>query len=98
MKGSMLQRKKLNRNNILHNHHHDILKLRLVKTLEELGIGRPSTYAPTLDTIQRSGYVALENRRFVPTELGEIVIQLISEFFPEIINVEFTAKMEKESR
>ena len=69
---------------------------RLVKTLEELGIGRPSTYAPTLDTIQKRGYVTLENRRFVPTELGEIVIQLISEFFPEIINVEFTAKMEKD--
>lgn len=69
---------------------------RLVKTLEELGIGRPSTYAPTLDTIQRRGYVALENRRFIPTELGEIVIQLISEFFPEIINVEFTARMEKD--
>ncbi len=69
---------------------------RLVKTLEELGIGRPSTYAPTLDTIQKRGYVALENRRFVPTELGEIVIQLISNFFPDIINVEFTANMEIE--
>ncbi|WP_346200842.1 type I DNA topoisomerase [Caldifermentibacillus hisashii] len=69
---------------------------RLVKTLEELGIGRPSTYAPTLDTIQKRGYVSLENKRFVPTELGEIVIQLMSEFFPEIINVEFTAKMERE--
>lgn len=69
---------------------------RLVKTLEELGIGRPSTYAPTLDTIQKRGYVALENRRFVPTELGEIVIELMSEFFPEIIDVEFTAKMEKD--
>ena len=44
---------------------------RLVKTLEELGIGRPSTYAPTLDTIQKSGYVALEAKRFVPTELGD---------------------------
>lgn len=69
---------------------------RLVKTLEELGIGRPSTYAPTLDTIQKRGYVTLENKRFVPTELGEIVIQLMSEFFPEIIDVEFTAKMEKD--
>ena len=69
---------------------------RLVKVLEELGIGRPSTYAPTLETIQRRGYVALENKRFIPTELGVIVIQLISEFFPEIINVEFTAKMEKD--
>ncbi|PCK21496.1 DNA topoisomerase I [Bacillus pumilus] len=69
---------------------------RLVKTLEELGIGRPSTYAPTLDTIQKRGYVALDNKRFTPTELGEIVLNLIIEFFPEIINVEFTAKMEKE--
>ncbi len=67
---------------------------RLVKTLEELGIGRPSTYAPTLDTIQKRGYVALDNKRFVPTELGEIVSELMMEFFPEIINVEFTANME----
>ncbi|MGM7720359.1 type I DNA topoisomerase [uncultured Metabacillus sp.] len=67
---------------------------RLVKTLEELGIGRPSTYAPTLDTIQKRGYVALDNKRFIPTELGEIVLELIKEFFPEIINVEFTANME----
>jgi DNA topoisomerase I len=69
---------------------------RLVKTLEELGIGRPSTFAPTLDTIQKRGYVALDNKRFIPTELGEIVHQLILEFFPEIINVEFTAKMEQD--
>ncbi|MFJ7729014.1 type I DNA topoisomerase [Neobacillus sp. NPDC097160] len=69
---------------------------RLVKTLEELGIGRPSTYAPTLDTIQKRGYVALDNKRFIPTELGEIVHELILEFFPEIINVEFTAKMEQD--
>ena len=68
---------------------------RLVKTLEELGIGRPSTYAPTLDTIQKRNYVVLENKRFVPTELGEIVLELMLEFFPEIIDVEFTAKMEK---
>ncbi|PPA72067.1 type I DNA topoisomerase [Jeotgalibacillus proteolyticus] len=69
---------------------------RLVKTLEELGIGRPSTYAPTLDTIQKRGYVSLDNKRFIPTELGEIVLELIVEFFPEIIDVEFTAKMEKD--
>lgn len=68
---------------------------RLVKTLEELGIGRPSTYAPTLDTIQKRNYVVLENKRFVPTELGEIVTELMLEFFPEILDVEFTAKMEK---
>lgn len=68
---------------------------RLVKTLEELGIGRPSTYAPTLDTIQKRGYVGLDNKRFVPTELGEIVLELILEFFPDILDVEFTAKMEQ---
>ncbi|HJV17416.1 MAG TPA: type I DNA topoisomerase [Bacillales bacterium] len=68
---------------------------RLVKTLEELGIGRPSTYAPTLDTIQKRGYVALDNKRFIPTELGEIITESILEFFPDILDVEFTAKMEQ---
>ncbi|MED4780697.1 type I DNA topoisomerase [Brevibacillus choshinensis] len=67
---------------------------RLVKTLEERGIGRPSTYAPTLETVQKRGYVALEEKRFIPTELGEIVITLMEEFFPEILDVEFTAHME----
>lgn len=67
---------------------------RLVRTLEELGIGRPSTYAPTLETIQKRGYVAIEDKKFVPTELGELVIQLMEEFFPEILDVEFTAHME----
>ncbi|APB71484.1 type I DNA topoisomerase [Paenibacillus polymyxa] len=67
---------------------------RLVKTLEELGIGRPSTYAPTLETIQKRGYVAIEEKKFFPTELGELVIEQMEEFFPEILNVEFTANME----
>src|SRR5690606_37420223 len=65
-------------------------------TMEERGIGRPSTYAPTLDTIQRRGYVKLENRQFVPTELGEIVLELMLEFFNEIIDVDFTARMEND--
>ncbi|MFJ3387214.1 MULTISPECIES: type I DNA topoisomerase [unclassified Lysinibacillus] len=69
---------------------------RLVKTMEELGIGRPSTYAPTLDTIQRRGYVVLDAKRFMPTELGEIVHQLVLEFFPDEINIEFTAQMEQD--
>ncbi|USG67915.1 type I DNA topoisomerase [Brevibacillus ruminantium] len=69
---------------------------RLIKTLEEKGIGRPSTYAPTLETVQKRGYVALEEKRFIPTELGEIVIGLIEEFFPEILDVEFTAHMESD--
>lgn len=68
---------------------------RLVRTLEEMGIGRPSTYAPTLDTIQRRGYVSLDSKRFVPTELGEIVIDILKEYFPEIINVDFTVEMEQ---
>ncbi|PLR97287.1 type I DNA topoisomerase [Bacillus sp. T33-2] len=68
---------------------------RLVRTLEELGIGRPSTFAPTLDTIQKRGYVSLDNKRFVPTELGIIIHELVVDFFPDIIDVEFTAKMEQ---
>lgn len=69
---------------------------RLVKTLEEIGIGRPSTYSPTIDTIQRRNYVSLTNKRFMPTELGEIVNELIEEYFPEILDVSFTANMESE--
>ncbi|MFD1952687.1 type I DNA topoisomerase [Paenibacillus thailandensis] len=69
---------------------------RLVRALEELGIGRPSTYAPTLETIQKRGYVAIDDKKFVPTELGELIIQLMAEFFPEILNVEFTAHMEED--
>jgi DNA topoisomerase-1 len=69
---------------------------RLVRALEEKGIGRPSTYAPTLETIQKRGYVALEDKKFVPTELGELVIELMEEFFPEILDVEFTAHLEED--
>lgn len=67
---------------------------RLVRTLEELGIGRPSTYAPTLETIQKRNYVAIEDKKFFPTELGDLINQLMEEFFPEILDVEFTANME----
>ncbi|NJH78128.1 type I DNA topoisomerase [Staphylococcus agnetis] len=67
---------------------------RLVKTLEELKIGRPSTYAPTIDTIQKRNYVKSENKRFVPTELGEIVHEQVKDYFPEIIDVDFTVNME----
>lgn len=66
----------------------------LVHALEENGVGRPSTYAPTIDTIQRRYYVKLEGRSIVPTELGEIVDKLIEEFFPDIVNVDFTAQLE----
>ena len=66
----------------------------LIKTLEENGVGRPSTYAPTIETIQKRYYVKLVSKRFEPTELGEIVNKLIVEFFPDIVNVTFTAEME----
>lgn len=68
----------------------------LIKTLEENGVGRPSTYAPTLETIQRRYYVTLANKRFEPTELGSIVNTIIGEFFPNIVDVNFTADMEKD--
>ncbi|HEL1999779.1 TPA: type I DNA topoisomerase [Streptococcus suis] len=67
----------------------------LIKTLEENGVGRPSTYAPTIETIQKRYYVKLAAKRFEPTELGEIVNKLIVEFFPDIVNVKFTADMEQ---
>ena len=66
----------------------------LIKTLEENGVGRPSTYAPTIETVQKRYYVKLVSKRFEPTELGEIVNSLIVEFFPDIVNVKFTADME----
>ena len=68
----------------------------LVKTLEEKGIGRPSTYAPIIDTIQGRGYVIKQQKRFQATELGVIVIDILSEYFPEIVNMQFTANMEGE--
>lgn len=67
----------------------------LVKTLEENGIGRPSTYAPTLSTLQNRGYVYREERRLYPTETGMIVNGLLTDHFPEIVDVGFTAKMER---
>ncbi|CCU79276.1 DNA topoisomerase I [Halanaerobium saccharolyticum subsp. saccharolyticum DSM 6643] len=67
----------------------------LVKTLEEEGIGRPSTYAPTLSTIESRDYVEKEGRYFKPTELGETVTELLTEYFPDVTDVEFTADLEK---
>lgn len=66
----------------------------LIRTLEENGVGRPSTYAPTLQTIQSRYYVKLANKRFEPTELGEIVNDFMTTYFPKIVNVQFTAQME----
>ena len=68
----------------------------LVKVLEELGIGRPSTYSPTISTILSRGYVYLEKKAFIPTELGIIVTELLEEYFKDILNEEFTADLEKQ--
>ncbi|MZP30523.1 type I DNA topoisomerase [Heliobacterium undosum] len=66
----------------------------LVRALEEQGIGRPSTYAPIIETIVARGYVVREDKQFYLTELGEVVVDLLKEHFPDIIDVEFTADME----
>jgi DNA topoisomerase I len=68
----------------------------LVKTLEELGIGRPSTYASIISTIQDRGYVRLEEKRFYPEDVAEVVTDKLVEHFPEIVDVHFTARMEEE--
>jgi len=68
----------------------------LVKALEEKGIGRPSTYAPIISTILARGYVVKEKKYLKTTELGEAVTKLLTDYFKDIINVEFTANMEKE--
>lgn len=66
----------------------------LVQILEENGIGRPSTYAPILSTIQQRGYVERVDRRLVPTEIGIHVNELMTQYFPEVVDISFTAHME----
>ena len=68
----------------------------LVQTLEEYGIGRPSTYAPIISTIQTRGYVERDNKRLIPTETGFVVNDLLVEFFPDVLGVNFTAHMEED--
>ncbi len=68
----------------------------LVRALEEKGIGRPSTYAPTIETIKKRGYVALRERRLVPTEVGGMVTDILVEHFPQIVDVDFTAGLESD--
>ena len=66
----------------------------LVRTMEEKGIGRPSTYAPTISTIIGRGYVSREKKRLYPTELGKMVTDLMTQYFNDIVDIEFTAEME----
>src|SRR5215212_3456960 len=68
----------------------------LVQALEEDGIGRPSTYAPTLSTIQQRGYVVREEKRLLPTDIGIQVNDLITQYFPDIVDYQFTARMEED--
>ncbi len=68
----------------------------LVRALEEKGIGRPSTYAPTISTIINRGYVSRENKRLMPTELGKIVNEMMCKNFPDIVDIAFTAGMEEQ--
>ncbi len=68
----------------------------LIDEMEKLGIGRPSTYAPTMETIKARGYVNIDNKRFIPTEIGIETTDKLQEFFSNIINVEYTANMEKD--
>jgi len=67
----------------------------LVKTMEEEGIGRPSTYAPTLSKIVSRNYVDKKGKYFIPTDLGKIVNELLNEYFPDVTDIEFTAQLEK---
>ena len=67
----------------------------LIKTLEEIGVGRPSTNAPTLTTIQARHYVTKEAKNLFPTELGEMVDEIMKTYFPDIVDIDFTANMEK---
>jgi len=69
---------------------------RLIKELEELGIGRPSTYAKIIDTIKERDYVKVEDKKFVPTEIGIETTDKLQESFSDLINVEYTSNMEKE--
>ncbi len=66
----------------------------LVRTMEEKGIGRPSTYAPTITTIISRGYVSREKKRLYPTELGRMVTSLMQQYFPSIVDIDFTANLE----
>ena len=69
---------------------------KLIKEMEELGIGRPSTYAKTMETIVERGYVRIEDKKFIPTEIGIEITDKLQEFFSNLINVKYTAKMESD--
>lgn len=69
---------------------------RLIKEMEELGIGRPSTYAKTIDTLKERAYVTIEDKKFIPTDIGIDITDRLQEFFKDIINVKYTKEMEED--
>jgi DNA topoisomerase-1 len=78
-------------NNILLNLLQDILKQALVKKLEELGIGRPSTYASIISTIANRGYAEILNKRFFPTDRGKLISAFLEKLFSKYVDYNFTA-------
>lgn len=103
MKACYLSWKKVKRANwslliqssILLNHHHVIVKQALLKKMEEIGIGRPSTYAAIISVLQDREYVTLDNKRFIPSSRGKIVTIFLETFFQRCIEYNFTAQMEE---
>lgn len=75
---------------------HRYTEATLVKALEEQGIGRPSTYSPTIQTILERGYVVKEEKKLKPTELGQLVVDLLQEYFTGVVDVAFTAQLEQQ--
>lgn len=94
--GEILELAKLNENQKFTEPPARFTEASLIKMMEEDGIGRPSTYAPTISTILARGYIAKEKKSLYPTELGTIVTDLMTEHFNDIVDVDFTAKMEKQ--
>ena len=81
-------------NNTLLNHLQDTQKLALVKKLEELGIGRPSTYASIISVLSTRGYVELTNKRFYPTDRGKLITAFLEKLFTKYVDYNFTANLE----
>src|SRR5574344_1357285 len=95
-KGELLQRDTVTATEKFSKHPPRYTEASLVKELESKGIGRPSTYAPTITTIIERHYIEKEKKQLFPTELGKVVNKLLVENFNDIINIEFTARIEDE--
>ncbi|MCL4109100.1 UNVERIFIED_CONTAM: hypothetical protein GTU68_031012 [Idotea baltica] len=94
--GQVLDLTQINSRQKYSNHPPRYTEASLVKKLEELGIGRPSTYAPTISTVQRRNYVRAEKNKMFPTDLGMMVTDFLVDYFPGVLDYSFTAKVEEE--